>query len=323
MSVRKTRNYNKKRSKKKEASFSFPKIIFLLVALWFLGNGIYSYLITYFVDTELARTGVLEDTYETTGYIIRDEYVLTAPSSGKVIEKYPKGERISKGGVVCKVVTTKGTVLKPGAPLPVTAPVAGIVSYNIDGLENFFNLNDLNNIGIDKIMELKNQNEHKDDDVVEKGLGVCKVINNLEEIRCFIECPLNVFEKPLEKDQNLLLRFPQEDKEIYGKIIDLKGIGNKAQILVKIPRMCYSLIDERETKLEVVINNQEGVLIPKDAIVTTDDGFGVYWKNKGFVLWQPIEIIEEKDDQVLVDGLDILTEVITTPKLVRKGQYLY
>ncbi|SMB94217.1 putative membrane fusion protein [Desulfonispora thiosulfatigenes DSM 11270] len=314
-----------KRRKKSSKSLKLPKIIFIMVILWFFGNAIYSFVISSLIQTELAAEGVIEKNYETHGFIIREEHIITTPSSGTIENLFPDGEKIAKNNEVYAIKTVKGNALQKGQQVSVKAPISGIVSYNIDGLESNFSEDELQNINIKKLAQLqpKNTNNTKKQ-VVEKGTEVCKIIDNLKDIKCFIEFPLNTFNKPIQQGQVLQIRLPKYDEVVFAPVIDLKGVGNKAQILVEIPRMCYSLINERVIDIEIITKKKEGILLPSKAIVYNENKeSGVYWKNRGLVLWRPIKVIEKKDNIVLVQGIDPLTEVITNPKWVKKGQYLY
>lgn len=300
------------------------KIIFFLVLIWFIGSGVAKLTIGLFIDTEIVRAGVIENSHPLKGYLLRDEIVINAPVTGEVKDKVLPGERVSKGKDLFQVETVTGSGLDSKKTVNITAPKAGVVSYVIDGMEQFFQPNMLQELDINKIEQLTPKYiDNSSLDMVEKGNKFCKIVNNLEGIQLYFEFPIDLFENPLQKGQLLNLNFPQLSKEIYTPIVDLKGFGNTAQVLVNLPDMWYSLINIRTVDIELVLDRQQGILAPKKALVQKETGeVGVFWLRKGFVFWQDIEVIAEKENEVVIKGIEPLTEIILTPNLVKEGQHI-
>lgn len=319
---------NKKKTNRKRQNIKvllLYRIIFLLVVIWFAGSSLYSFVLGHLVDTQVVEETIIEKKFPITAYIIRDEETVSAPVTGKLLNKVQAGERIGLGMPLFQVESTVGTALQAGTPVTVNAPISGVVSYVSDGLEDFFQPNELQSLDMDKLEELKiDIIDNNKEDVVEKGRRFCKIVNNLEGIQLYIEFPLNIFEKPLQKNAQIILYFPDLNKEVRGTIIDLKGVANTAQVLLKLPETWYSLLNQRTQKVEIVLEKKEGIILPQKALVTNDNQeIGVYWLRKGFVFWQPIEIISEEGENLLVNGLEQFTEVVLNPGLVKEGQHIY
>lgn len=316
------KNKVKKRPSK---TIVLTRIIFILVIFWFVGNGLFSFFLNLLIKTEFVQTGVIEKKIATTGFLIRDEKLIYAPFTGELKNKYPAGNRIEKDGLLFTLESSQGSDLRNGQVTRINAPVTGIVSYYVDGLEEILNPQEVNSFNFQKIEKIKEQEQDLTSyTIVEEGKAICKITNNLEGIQLVFQCPLENFPSPLNKNQILDIRFPTLNKETRGKIIDLKGIGKDAQIIIKIPFLCYDLMNGRVQEIEIILNKKTGISLPRQAIVFDEiKGNGVYYINKGFVFWKEINIIAEEGDCVLVKGLDALTEVVLTPKWVKEGQYLY
>lgn len=315
---------SKSRGRTNKKKQNLYKFIFVLVLLWFVGNSIVKLAQGLFIDTEVVRAGVIENSQKLTAYLLRDEIIVSAPVTGKITGKVQPGERVSKDKELFRVDTATGSGLDTLKTLTVTAPKAGVVSYVLDGMEQFFQPNMLQELDINKIEQLTPQyTDNSNLDMVKKGKQFCKIVNNLEGIQLYLEFPLSLFEEPLQKGKLIRLNFPQLSKEIYAPIIDLKGLGDRAQVLVNIPDMWYSLINTRTVDVELIVDRQEGILVPKKSLVQKETGeIGVFWLRKGFVFWQDIEVIAEKGDKVVIKGLEPLTEIILTPQLVKEGQHI-
>lgn len=320
-----TNNVKSKRNRKKKKKLLFYRIIFFFVIIWFIGSSLYSFILGHLVNTQAVEKSVIERKHPVTVYVIRDEVAISAPVTGRILNKVQAGERVSLKTPVFKVEGSGGTALQAGTPVIVTAPIAGVVSYVSDGLEEMFRPNELQSLDKDKIEKLAiNYIDNNKESVVEKGKRFCKIINNLEGVQLYLEFPLDIFAKPLQKNEQITLNFPELNKEVQGTIIDLKGVANNAQVLVKLPDTWYSLLNQRTQKVEIILEKRTGIILPRKALVTKENqGPGIYWLRKGFVFWQPIKIISEDGENLLVEGLEQFTEVILNPRLVKEGQHIY
>lgn len=321
----KVRETKSKRKRKNVKTLLLYRVIFLMVVVWFLGGSLYSFILGHLIDTQVVEEKFIEKKHPVTAFIIRDEIVIQAPATGHILNKVQQGERVGLENPIFQMETTKGTALENGKSITVTAPMAGVVSYISDGLEQIFRPNQLQSLDMDKIEELKTEIiDNNKVDVVEKGKRFCKIINNLEGIQLYLEFPLDIFEDPLQKNKQIAIYFPDLNIKTQATIIDLKGVANTAHVLLQLPETWYSLLNQRTQKLELVLEEKKGIALPKKALVTKENQeTGVYWLRKGFVFWQPVEIISQEGEVYLVEGLEQYTEVVLNPGLVKEGQHLY
>jgi putative membrane fusion protein len=314
---------NRKQQNKKLLFLS--RLIFIFVVIWFLGSSIYSLILGLMVDTKVVEESVIEKKYLVDAYILRDEVVIYAPATGRILNKAQSGARLGFEQPVFQIETSVGTALQVGNPVTVTAPIAGVVSYISDGLEDIFRPEEFPSLDMDKIGKLKIEIiDNSNIDVVEKGKRFCKIINNLEGLQLYLEVPLDIFDEPLQKNQELNLFFPDLNKKARGSIVNLKGVTNTAQILIKLPEAWYSLLNSRTQKVEIILEEKRGVVLPQKAVIINDkQETGVYGLRKGFVYWKPVKIIHHEGNNILVDGIEQYAEVILNPGLVKEGQYLH
>ncbi|MFZ7103199.1 MAG: HlyD family efflux transporter periplasmic adaptor subunit [Peptococcaceae bacterium] len=311
---------NRKRNKR---VLFFYRLIFFFVILWFVGHGLVNFVMGMLVQTEIVQKSVIEKKLAAEGYLIRDEILVTAPVTGRIINKLSEGERVGIEMPIMEVEAAEGTAMQAGEPYLIKAPISGVVSYVTDGLEEIFRPNELQALNMEKIEKIKVETiDNNDIDMVKKGNRLCKIVNNLEQMQMFLQFPLDAFGEPLQKGQELTLYFPEIEKTVTASILDLKGIGNNAQVLVEFPDTMYKLLNRREQKIELIIDQQEGIFINKKALVEKNTETGIYWLRKGFVFWQPVKILAEDGENVMVEGIESLTEIILNPQLVKEGQHL-
>lgn len=300
------------------------RLVFIFVLVWFVGSGLYSFILGLLVDTQVVEERVMERKYPVDALIIREEIIVQAPATGRIFNKVQQGTRLGLEDPIFQIETTQGTALQSGTPVIVTAPMAGVVSYVSDGLEEIFHPNQWQSLDMEKVSKLKADIiDNSNTDMVEKGKRFCKIVNNLEGIQLYLEVPLDIFENPLQKSQEFTLFFPDLNKETKGTIIDLKGVANTAQVLLKLPEAWYNLLNPRTQRVEIILEKKRGIILPQKAIITNNqEETGVYRLRKGFVFWQPVEIIHQEGENLLVEGLEPYSEVVLNPGLVKEGQHL-
>jgi len=252
-----TKTLKGNKRKRSKSILLIYQIIFFFVIVWFVGSSLLGFIIGHLVDTQIIVESVVEKKYPTRGYIIRDEVIVSSPVTGNIVTKVNAGERVGLEMPLFQVEGSTGTALETGDQIIVNAPMAGVVSYVTDGLEGIFRPNLLQTFDMDKIEDLKEDIvDNSKGNVVEKGKRFCKIVNNLEGLQIYLEFPLDTFDEPLQKGQELNLIFPEINKEVKAIIIDLKGIANNAQVLVKLPEAWYSLLNQRTQKVELVIEKK-------------------------------------------------------------------
>ncbi|NMD43631.1 MAG: hypothetical protein GYA86_10045, partial [Firmicutes bacterium] len=80
--------------------------------------------------------------------------------------------------------------------------------------------------------------------------------------------------------------------------------------------------DLRWSAAEIVLERKEGILIPATALVEREGRSGVYLNRGGAVKFQEITVIGSRDDELMVEGLEPDSMVITRPGLVEEGRRL-
>lgn len=75
----------------------------------------------------------------------------------------------------------------------------------------------------------------------------------------------------------------------------------------------------RRTKVDVVAETYEGIVVPRRALVTRDGTTGVYVVRRTVVRWEPVAVVGGNATAVVISGLDEGAAVVTTPWLVKDG----
>ncbi len=202
----------------------------------------------------------------------------------------------------------------------VRSPMAGVVSYSIDGLEEEY----LSGYPYDL---LGGENEWTGQDIppkkefVAEGEPLFKLVNNWE---WFFSVVLGGKEGELmarRKNVNITFSFfPNEP--IQAVLVDRMEDPETRNIYFtyRISRQIPGFTRYRRAEAEINYYTHEGVKIPRSAIIDEEGVTGVYLNDKGIVAYYPVDIVHEADYDVIVDGIPPNSIVIIRPELVKEGQ---
>ena len=180
----------------------------------------------------------------------------------------------------------------------INSPMAGVVSYRVDGLEETLTPDSIENLNKDTLEGLNLQTGQIVTTSNEKG----KVINNYE---CYIATILETNEaKEAKLNKKVTLRLSTQD-EIDAKISYISKQQDKTILIVfEINDCVEKLIDYRKITFDVIWWRYEGLKVPKSAIYY-NNGLSYVVRNRGGYQDRIlIEILKENDNYCIVRNYD-------------------
>ena len=180
----------------------------------------------------------------------------------------------------------------------VTAPMAGVVSYRVDDLEEILTPDNLENLSKESLENLNLQTGQIVTTSNEKG----KVINNYE---CYIATILESNQaKEAKINKKVSLRLSTQD-EVDATISYISQQEDKSMLIVfKINDCVEKLIDYRKITFDVIWWRYEGLKVPKSAIYY-DNGLSYVVRNRGGYQDKIlIEILKENENYCIVGNYD-------------------
>ena len=331
---------NNEREIKRKRGLSRLTKAAIIVSLFFVacifGSGIVQGLVAkFFVRAVPAAATVLEETLETDFILLREDTVVPAPCAGALETVCQEGERVAKGAVVGYLIILEGTSLEKEKRIPLVSPVAGLLSFKLDGYEHIFHPDMWSKLDLSKLdapggVNVQADGEPKKNEetraavsgMVEAGQDLFRITDNLRPSLLYFAIKAPLPEVLRDGEVEIRLREP-EDLSLQGTVHDIFRDGDIYRAVVKIPSR-MELLDLRRVKGAVITNKFRGVVLEKEALVMRDNTPGVYILNKGQVAWREIEIIGTVDSRVAVAGLgkdDWI--VVSAPVLVKEGQRIF
>ncbi len=188
----------------------------------------------------------------------------------------------------------------------VKAPVSGIVSYRVDGLEGTLTVNNIDNINWQMLEDMN----LKTGQIVATSTKKGKIIDNF---KYYIATSMDSEEtKNAKVGQKVKLRLSTND-EIDAKISNIKEEENKRLIIFEISKMTENLIDYRKITFDVIWSSNSGLKVPNQTIIQDEKGLNYVIRQRLGTLAKVLVKVEKTNE-----NYSIIT-TYTTSELAELG----
>lgn len=272
-----------------------------------------------FDTTQVLEPGNLIISYETEGYLIKDESICIASENGKVKYLEEEGVAVKKGHPIVKVNEDEGESNKSprfteytdrlkgfdGLSKKYGAPISGVVSFSIDGYENYFTSEKMEKIQRSTVEGLSYKSVDLKRDSVIKGEPVYKISGDDNwYILCWVD--KKTAESYYEgRDVTIEMPDGEVDAEVYKVIKDDKDY----RVLFYLDVYYKSFANTRKADINIVISDNAGLIVDNECIITKRGKQGVYVKDKnGDYSFTPISIIANNDKESVIRDTTFIDE---------------
>lgn len=196
----------------------------------------------------------------------------------------------------------------------ILAPISGIVSYKIDGYEDFFSSKNIDYINEELLKSL----DVRTGQLIESSNEKAKIVNNYE---CYIAVIMKSDEaKKAKVGDKVSLEFLNLDTITASieKVFDEES-GNRV-IVFKVNDNVEKLLDSRKISVNVIWWSKSGLKVPNLAIITEEDKNYVVRNKAGYKEKVLIKVLKQNEDYTIIDNYDTeeLKELGYTSSEIRK-----
>lgn len=314
-------------------------IIFLAVSI---GLGIVIYVVPTISDlltrTFTAEYGEFQVTDKLDLYLVRDEIVYLAPREGELNYYLEQDEMVRKGATILEL-HPRGAIsdeessyneirkkIGPKAQIKgdFQAEFSGILSYYIDGYENIFNPQTMEDIKFENISSplAEPLNLVREYALVEEP--IYKIIKNDSWYLIGWISQDNIGKYQIEKEIEISL----PKGKVRAKIRDIIPEGDKWKLIIYVNRYYEDFSRARKVGASLLIGTYKGIIIPNNSIAVVEGKPGVYVINKrGQKVFTLIKILSSDgersciaSEKYLDDDGNTINTVDIYDTLVRKAK---
>lgn len=205
------------------------------------------------------------------------------------------GETSNSGSYLKQLINQRKTLeneLNSGAEY-VVAPMSGIVSYKVDGLEEVLKLDNFSTLSKEYLEGL----DIKTGKMIATNDESGKIIDNFS---CYIATISDSEQaKKAKQGDNVKLRL-SNNVEIKAEISYLSQENEEERLLIlKIDRQISELIDYRKISFDLIWSSDEGLRVPNQAIVE-ENGLNYIVRNRAGYLSKILVKVKSKNDKYAI-----------------------
>lgn len=180
------------------------------------------------------------------------------------------------------------------------AEFSGIVTYKIDGNEDYFKIDNLDKFTYKYLNKSYNFKSLEMETNVKNGDPLFKIVNNLTwKVACSIGNVSQI--SNYNVGDSVKIQIPEID-DMYGVVEKISKDNNHGVIIVKFDRYFENMYSNRIHDGKIIVNKTKGFEIPKSTLIDRDNLTGVYVQEiKGLVKFVPVEIVSESSDHVFIN----------------------
>lgn len=192
---------------------------------------------------------------------------------------------------------------------------AGFVSHYVDGWERYDG---------PLYLEAAEPAGHNisEGDLVEAGEPLIKIVDNWHWYYS-IKMPLHPGRTIVELSSVQFIFDFASDEMVTARRGNYEIDENEQEVRITytIDKQLPGFDQARYAEASLLYLRDQGIIIPVDALHESEEGkLGVYINQGGRVVFQPVTVVRQQNDQVMVEGLAQYSLVITRPDLVEDGQ---
>jgi putative membrane fusion protein len=198
---------------------------------------------------------------------------------------------------------------------------AGLVSYYLDSWERFNGPLYLTEEELER--EPPSGTYTVEGSLVEQGQPICKIVDNW---RWFYSVVLPFYPgKIIGEMPEISLEFDFSPGEIVqGSLINaaVEDDLQEVRLTYQIERQLPGFDLARIAVATLLYEQKSGIIVPEEAVLNRDKTTGIYASHNGRVVFVPVTVVEKQGDQIMIEGIEPYSLVITRPDMVTEGQRL-
>lgn len=291
-----------RRRKKKINRHATMILVAIMLVLLVLGWRVLPVISNGLASTAPVHTGFIEECWHGDGLLVRDESITLAPVGGWLHLKVAQGERVRVGNVIATIEDDEGRLLHT-----FTAKQAGIVSYQIDGMEHLQPDEPMVKVWTQlRALRIIQRNMG---DRVEVDEPVFKIIDTLST-QLYV-----AIKGEHELTVGGQVRVTLQDTQVFMQVRKVEQQGDSILALLYSDQLPSMLCDYRYLPHLLVSRGRHyGAIVPTSSIVTDEkERTAVYLMVDRRPVYMRVQVIVKNKEEAVVSGLPIGGRVARRP----------
>ena len=191
-----------------------------------------------------------------------------------------------------------------------SAPMSGIVSYRVDGLETELTTQDFGKYNSNYLEKL----DLKTGQIIASSVEAGKVIDNFNYYLATTVTSKEAMNTKVGK--NVKIRLSTND-EITAEIVHINQENNKRVLILKIDRLTEKLINYRKISFDIIWSSDSGLKVPNKALGKDEKGLSYVIRTRsGYLSKLIVKVLNSNENYSIVKTYN--TEELTTLRFTQE-----
>lgn len=275
-----------------------------------------------------AKQGEIEQGVRASGVIIRDEMVYISPVSGVLRLVASEKDRTRTDTVIAQVELAKTQGRRQGnMKIDLVAERPGVVSFALDGLERTLTPSSWVDFDAKKVSKLVSEPVSQRSGMeVDIGQPLFRVVDNYRIYVLLFPEPgiMPSVSESLTEGRRCSLRFDsvagsRYSAKIASRVNATEDDSRPDALLLELTDFPGELYYLRHVQAKLITKTQRGLIIPKQALVKSENGYLVYIPANLGVDSKLVEVVASDESQVMCEGLREGQRVVVNPYLIHEA----
>lgn len=194
--------------------------------------------------------------------------------------------------------------------LLVNAPEAGIVSFNIDGMEEILTPDNVKTISVHQLLTIDNPSMTQE---IPETAGINRpVLKIVDNFAWYLASDIRNSGLKVGKNYDIAIKQSNMNEKITAKLVDIHDSNSVGVFLVE--KDTPEMTKFRKVNLEIVTETASGNMIPVAGIVNMDGEEGVYLMEGGSRVFRSVKVISSDESYAIVEGLKLGDKILLGEK---------
>ncbi|MCR4430091.1 MAG: hypothetical protein NUV45_03625 [Tepidanaerobacteraceae bacterium] len=194
--------------------------------------------------------------------------------------------------------------------LLVNAPEAGIVSFNIDGMEEILTPDNVKTISVHQLLTIDNPSMTQE---IPETAGINRpVLKIVDNFAWYLASDIRNSGLKVGKNYDIAIKQSNMNEKITAKLVDIHDSNSVGVFLVE--KDTPEMTKFRKVNLEIATDTVSGNMIPVSGIVNMDGEEGVYLMEGGSRVFRSVKVISSDESYAIVEGLKLGDKILLGEK---------
>ena len=191
----------------------------------------------------------------------------------------------------------------------------GVISFSVDEYEGFLSTKELHTLGLKDLSTFPYGRSKETPTDLVAGKPLCKTV----QAPWYWVTSYTIAEAMNLKVGDEVKLVTMLGNVIYGKIDSMRQENDSIILAYKFQDLVAEALLHRFPSMERIIAVDYGLKVPSDVLLQKSKKTGVFTKEDGVAVFREVQVLQNRNGEAMITGLEAQTEIILNPRFALEG----